>query len=69
MKDIRCVLGCHAYSQAETKVKVVDEREGYLIARVNACCIRCGKSYEDIVAIPFPEWLQRKEESDERSDL
>lgn len=59
MKDIRCVLGCHIYSQSETKI--VDERKGYLITRVNMCCLRCGKQYEDIVAIPFPEWLQRKE--------
>lgn len=60
MKDIRCLFGCHIYSKAETKV--VDERKGYLITRVNMCCLRCGKMYEDIVAIPFPEWLQRKEE-------
>lgn len=63
MKDIRCVFGCHIYNQAETKI--VAERKGYLIARVKMCCLRCGKSYEDIVAIPFPEWLQRKEDSDE----
>ena len=65
MKDIRCVFGCHIYSQAETKV--VDERKGYLITRVNMCCLRCGKPYEDIIAIPFPEWLQRKEDNDERA--
>lgn len=59
MKDIRCVFGCHIYNQAETKI--VDERKGYLIMRVNMCCLRCGKQYEDIVPVPFPEWLQRKE--------
>ena len=63
MKDIRCVFGCHIYNQAETKI--VDERKGYLIARVKMCCLRCGKVQEDIVAIPFPEWLQRKEDRDE----
>lgn len=59
MKDIRCVFGFHIYSQSE--VKVVDERKGYLIARVSMCCSRCGKWREDVIAIPFPEWLQRKE--------
>jgi hypothetical protein len=61
MKDIRCVFGRHIYSQVETKTKVVDERKGYLITRVNMCCLRCGRSREDIIAIPFPDLLQRKE--------
>ena len=62
LKDIRCVFGCHIYKQPETKV--VDERNGYLITRVKMCCLRCGKPYEDIIAIPFPEWLQRREEQE-----
>lgn len=62
MKDIRCIFGRHIYSQAETKV--VDERKGDLITRITMCCLRCGKMREDIIAIPFPEWLQRKENED-----
>lgn len=66
MKDIRCLFGCHIYSQSEAKV--VDEREGYLLARVNMFCTRCGKSYEDMIAIPFPEWLQRKSAPPQRME-
>lgn len=61
MKSVRCLFGMHKYSQAE--VKVIDEREGYLICRVQGMCVRCGKAYEDTAAIPIPSWLQNREES------
>lgn len=57
MKSIKCLLGMHSYSQASAEVKVVDKRYGYLVCRVRNCCIRCGKSFEDIIPIPIPEWL------------
>lgn len=62
MKNIRGLLGMHSYSQASAEVKVVDERHGYLICRVRNCCVYCGKAMEDIISIPFPEWLSRKDD-------
>lgn len=57
MKPIKCMLGMHSYSQASAEVNVTDIRHGYLICRVRNCCINCGTAFEDIVPIPFPEWL------------
>lgn len=65
MKNIKCLLGMHSYSQASAEVKVVDERRGYLICRVRNCCVCCGKPMEDIISIPFPEWLSRMDEGEE----
>ena len=65
MKPIKCLLGMHSYSQAFAEVKIADERSGYLICRVRNCCVYCGKAMEDIIAIPFPEWLSRKDEVEE----
>lgn len=65
MKNIKCLLGMHSYSQVSAEVKVVDERSGYLICRVRNCCVYCGKAMEDIIPIPLPEWLSRKDEVEE----
>ena len=62
MKNIKCLLGMHSYSQASAELKAIDERDGYLICRVRNCCVCCGKAREDIIPIPFPEWLSRKDE-------
>lgn len=64
MKSIKCLLGMHSYSQVSAEVKVVDKRYGYLVCRVRNCCIRCGKSFEDIIPIPIPEWLNREAKMD-----
>ena len=60
MKPVKCMLGMHLYSLASAEVKVVYERSGYLICRVRNCCVNCGKAMEDIIPIPFPEWLSRQ---------
>ena len=65
MKNIKCLLGMHEYCLASAEVKVADVRHGYLICRVNNCCIRCGKPMEDIIPIPIPEWLSIKDEVEE----
>lgn len=62
MRNIKCLLGMHTYSDAFLELKVVDERSGHLICRVRNCCLNCGKTFEDIVSIPLPEWLSRKDE-------
>lgn len=59
MKSLLCLLGHHEYTLSCLETKVVDERCGYLICRVAICCNKCGKPFEDIIAVPIPEWLQR----------
>lgn len=63
MKPIKCMLGMHSYSQASAEV--TDLRFGYMICRVRNCCVNCGKAFEDLVVIPLPEWLSRKDEVEE----
>lgn len=65
MKDIRCIFGDHAYSQASADVKAVDEMDGYLVCRVTNCCVRCGKAYENMFVIPLPSWLCVREDGEE----
>lgn len=62
MKNIKCLLGMHSYSQASAEVKATDFRLGYMICRVRNCCVNCGKAFEDLVVIPLPEWLSRTDE-------
>lgn len=71
MKNIKCCLHGHVYSDASLEVNVVDERDGHLICRVRNSCLRCGEPYEDIVQIPIPKWLckKREGEEDEREEV
>lgn len=61
MKNIKCLLGMHSYSDAFLELKVVDERDGHLICRARNCCVNCGEAYEFIVSIPFPKWLSKRD--------
>ena len=63
MKPVKCMLGMHSYSQASAEV--IDERNGYLICQVRNCCVNCGKAIEDIIPIPLPEWLSKKDKVEE----
>ena len=65
MKRLLCLLGHHEYPLSGLETKVVDERCGYLICHVAMFCNKCGKPFEDIIAVPFPEWLQRINERKE----
>lgn len=65
MKSLLCLLGHHEYPMSSAETKVIDERHGYLICLVAMCCNKCGKLFEDIIAVPFPKWLQRTNEGEE----